>query len=60
MTKTKEKLVTRPELASILMQAGYEARIGVNPYKPELSAWTFSLDENGIKIMKDFYDRISR
>lgn len=55
---TKNKLITRPELASMLMQRGYTAEIGVNPYKPELTAWTFDLDEKGNQIVKDFYDRL--
>lgn len=54
----KQKLITRPELASILMQRGYEAIVGKNPYKPNLTAWTFSLDEAGDQIVKAFYDRL--
>lgn len=55
---SKQKLITRPELASMLMQRGYTADIGVNPYKPNLTAWTFVLDEEGDQIVKAFYDRL--
>lgn len=54
----KLTLVTRPELASILMQKGYDVEIGKNPYKPSLVAWTFSLDEAGENIVKAFYGRL--
>jgi len=54
----KQKLITRPELASILMQRGYKADIGVNPYNPKLTAWTFVMDEEAEQIVKDFYDRL--
>lgn len=55
---SKQKLITRPELASILMQNGYEAIVGVNPYKTNLTAWTFTLDAEGDRIVKEFYDRL--
>lgn len=54
----KQKLITRPELAGLLMQAGYEGQIMPNPYKPNLSAWTFDLDKDGEKIVNDFYARL--
>ena len=54
----KQKLVTRPKLASILMESGYSATITTNPYKPSLKAWVFDLDDKGEVIVNDFYSRL--
>ena len=54
----KETVVTRPGLASILMEKGYKAVIGKNPYRPELTAWTFELDKEGLSMVKSYYDRL--
>ena len=37
----KTKLITRPRIASKLMEAGFVGRITVNPWAPEYSAWLF-------------------
>ena len=37
----KTKLITRPSIASKLMEAGFVGRITVNPWAPEYSAWLF-------------------
>lgn len=51
----KQKLITRPDLAFTLMQRGYKAEVGLNPYKPKLAAWTFDLDDEGEEIVSNYY-----
>lgn len=54
----KETVITRPGLASILMERGYKAIIGPNPYKPNLTAWTFQLDPEGTAIVNSYYAKL--
>ena len=58
MSETKTKLITRPELASELMTAGYTGEPTVNPYEPKLTAWNFELDARGFQLVADFYARL--
>lgn len=51
----KETVVTRPALAGVLMQAGYEGRQIANPYNPKLVAWSFTLDEDGQSMVSTYY-----
>ena len=37
----KTRLVTRPKLASKLMEAGFVGRKTVNPWSPDRTAWEF-------------------
>ena len=55
---SKQKLVTRPELASELMRSGYDGKATVNPYEQKLTAWLFDLDQRGDQIVSDFYHRL--
>lgn len=58
MSETKTKLITRPELASELMRAGYVGDPTINPYEPKLTAWNFELDPKGFQLVADFYSRL--
>ena len=47
----KTRLVTRPKLASKLMEAGFVGRKTVNPWAPERTAWEFPETPEVIEIM---------
>ena len=47
----KTRLVTRPKLASKLMEAGFVGRKTVNPWSPERTAWEFPEMPEVIEIM---------
>lgn len=41
MAANRSKLVTRPSLASKLMERGFVGRMTINPWSPERTAWEF-------------------
>ena len=47
----KTKLITRPSIASKLMEAGFVGRITVNPWAPEYSAWVFDATPEFIAVL---------
>lgn len=47
----KTRLVTRPKLASRLMEAGFVGRKTVNPWSPERTAWEFPETPELVEIM---------
>ncbi len=53
------KLITRPDLASILMARGYKGTPTVNPYENRLTAWFFDLDSDGNKIVSQYYAHLN-
>ena len=47
----KTRLVTRPKLASKLMEAGFVGRKTVNPWSPERTAWEFPATPEVLEII---------
>ena len=47
----KTRLVTRPKLASKLMEAGFVGRKTVNPWSPERTAWVFDPTPEFIAVL---------
>lgn len=59
MKETVEELkifiCTRASLAAELMRKGYEGRETINPFKPDLLAWTFEIDKDLAHIVSSYY-----
>lgn len=56
----KTYVVTRPKLAGRLIKAGHEANETINPFKPDYVAWEFVLDDDAVKIIKEYYESIGK
>ena len=52
----KTLLITKPRLAGRLFRAGYKGEETINPFRPDLKAWEFKLDERAKELINDFYD----
>lgn len=52
-------VVTRPRLAGRLIRAGHKAVETANPFKPEFDAWEFELDNNSVKVIREYYESIN-
>ena len=50
----KTRLVTRPKLASKLMEAGFVGRKTVNPWSPERTAWEFDKCDAMMEIVTQY------
>ena len=53
-------IVTRPTLASQLMDAGIAGEIVSNPWKPNLSAWLFPINDQSREIITAYYREIGK
>ena len=47
----KTKLITRPSIASKLMEAGFIGKKTVNPWEPTYSAWVFDATPEFIAVL---------
>ena len=56
----KEFLVTRGQLAVLLIEAGGKYRLTQNPVRPDYIAWMFELNDTTRKIAVDFYRQIGK
>ena len=56
----KEFLVTRGQLAVLLIEAGGKYRLTKNPVNPTFVAWMFELNDSTRKIAVDFYREIGK
>ena len=48
----KTKLITRPSIASKLMEAGFIGKKTVNPWDPAYSAWLFDATPEFIAVLE--------
>ena len=60
MAKTETYLCTRPQLAAALMDRGFRAEPGRNPFRPELHAWIFDLSPELAEIVAEYFRRIEK
>lgn len=59
-TSNDTYLCTRPQLASALMDRGYRARRGTNPFHPEMQAWLFELTPELAEIVAEYFRRLDK
>ena len=50
-----EWICTRPRLASLLMDKGFNARPVSNPWDRDMNAWAFDISVDLIAIVRDYY-----
>ena len=56
----KHYFCTRPSLASILLDAGFQGRQTANPYHPERPAWSFDLSTSLAFTVAEYYQEIGK
>lgn len=56
----KKFFCTRPSLAGQLMSAGFRCEPAPNPYRPELSAWSFDLTMSLAFAVAEYYKGIRK
>lgn len=58
--RTTTILITRPRLAGMLQQAGYELRPTRSPWDEARTVWQINLDHASADIITNYYKRIGR
>lgn len=58
--KTKRVTVTRPSLARILIDAGYEVTRVRSVWDPARFEWELDLDDTSAKLISEYYAQISK
>ena len=58
--QSKTIIITRPTLASQLIDAGVPGKVVSNPWKPKLSAWLFPVNDQSREIISRFYQEIGK
>ena len=58
--KPKTFLCTRPQLATLLIEAGFQYEQKPNPFDRNMTAWVFPISEDLARIVSDFYTEIGR
>jgi hypothetical protein len=56
----KTFLCTRPQLATILIESGFQYEQKPNPFNNQMTAWIFPINPELVGIVKDFYASIQR
>lgn len=59
-SKIENYICTRPKLAGLLMQQGFEPELIHNPFNASLSAWLFPMDEDLAAIVGRYYEEVVR
>lgn len=58
--KAKRVTVTRPSLARILIDAGYEVTMVRSVWDPARFEWELDLDDTSAKLISEYYAKIDR
>lgn len=58
--KAKRVTVTRPSLARILVDAGYEVTRVRSVWDPVLFEWELDLDDTSAKLISEYYAQINK
>lgn len=56
----RQYICTRPRLAAELMAQGHEPKIEPSPWKTGMTVWIFDVNEDTVKIVRAFYERIGK
>lgn len=55
---TKTELITRPRLASFLMQRGFEGVRTINPFNPKRVAWEFESTPSMLSARQEYFNKL--